>query len=120
MSFALTQTQVREQTKTVTRRFGWWFLKPGDLVLPVEKAMGLKKGEKAKPLGGPIRIVSVREEQLMDIDYADCVREGFPEMQPDDFVSMLAKHYGNSDIGQDVVNRIEFEYTEAPAPEERE
>jgi len=46
MSFAMTTKQVRNQTKTVTRRFGWWFLKAGDIVQPVEKAMGLKKGEK--------------------------------------------------------------------------
>ena len=45
MSFAMTTEAVRNQTKTVTRRFGWWFLKPGDMVQPVEKAMGLRKGE---------------------------------------------------------------------------
>lgn len=43
MSFAMTTDQIREQSKTVTRRFGWWFLKSGDVVCGVEKAMGLKK-----------------------------------------------------------------------------
>ena len=43
MSFAMTTEQIRARTKTVTRRFGWWFLKAGDQVWAVEKAMGLKK-----------------------------------------------------------------------------
>jgi hypothetical protein len=111
MSFALTQDQVRARTKTVTRRFGWYFLKPGDLVLPVEKAMGLKKGEKAKPLCGPIRIVSTRAEMLCDIDDADVVREGFPEMRPHEFVDMLSSHYRDPALSYATVNRIEFEYT---------
>ena len=46
MSFALTTNQVKKKEKTVTRRCGWWFLKPGDVVNAVEKSMGLKKGEK--------------------------------------------------------------------------
>ena len=40
MSFAMTTQQVKDQTKDVTRRFGWLFLKPGDILQPVEKAMG--------------------------------------------------------------------------------
>lgn len=53
MSFMLTKEQVLNQTKDVTRRNGWAFLKPGDLIQPVEKCMGLKKGEKQVLLGGP-------------------------------------------------------------------
>ena len=41
MSFMLTTEQVRNKTKTVTRRLGWWFLKPGEIVNAVEKGMGL-------------------------------------------------------------------------------
>ena len=63
MSFSMTTAQFRARTKTVTRRFGWWFLKPGDLVMGVEKSQGLKKGEKVVRLG-LIRIVSVRTEPL--------------------------------------------------------
>ena len=36
MSFALTTKQIKSRTKTVTRRLGWTFLKPGDLIQPVE------------------------------------------------------------------------------------
>ena len=35
MSFALTTDQILSQTKTVTRRFGWEKLKPGDVLQPV-------------------------------------------------------------------------------------
>jgi len=42
MSFAMTTNQILAQTKTVTRRFGWWNLKTGDVVQPVKKTMGLK------------------------------------------------------------------------------
>lgn len=107
MSFAMTTDQVRAKTKTVTRRFGWWFLKPGDIVRGVEKAMGLKKGEKVKQLA-MVRIVSTRAEPLGAITSEDVSREGFPGWTPDQFVQMLVNHY-RVDPGE-TVNRIEFEY----------
>ncbi len=107
MSFAMTTEQFKARTKTVTRRFGWWFLRPGDVVRGVEKAMGLKKGEKVVPLG-MIRIVSVRAEPLCAITEDDVIKEGFPDLTPDAFVTMLVNHYG---VAPDAtVNRIEFEY----------
>jgi len=109
MSFAMTTEQIRQRTKTVTRRFGWWFLKPGDMVQPVEKAMGLKKGEKIKKIGGLIRIVAVRKEHLYMITKDDCIKEGFPHYTPDDFVKMMEAHYKRCDFYTQV-NRIEFEY----------
>lgn len=107
MSFAMTTEQVRNQTKTVTRRFGWWFLKPGDIVCAVEKGMGLKKGEKVKRLG-LIRIVSVRKEPLVEMRPDDLVREGFPFMTWGEFIDMICDHYDCEYT--DEVNRIEFEY----------
>lgn len=107
MSFSLTIKQFKARTKTVTRRFGWYFLKPGDVVRGVEKAMGLKPGEKIKPLG-MIRIVSVRTEPLNDITPDDVVREGFPEWTPEQFVAMLVEHYSVSPTV--MVNRIQFKY----------
>ena len=107
MGFALTTQQFKAKTKTVTRRFGWLFIQPGDIVCGVEKVMGFKKGEKMKRLG-QIRIVSTRREPLNEITKADCIKEGFPEMEPADFVRMLCAH---SRCGQnDTVTRIEFEY----------
>jgi hypothetical protein len=124
MSFALTIEQVRNKTKTVTRRTGWATLKPGTLLQPVLKGMGLKKGEKAEKIGGPIRVVSVRREPLMMMDQADCAREGFPEMTVAGFMSMFCashrvvewdgwpslRNRSRSCEPRDEVTRIEFEY----------
>lgn len=107
MSFAMTTNQFQHKTKTVTRRFGWWFLKPGDIVQGVEKTMGLQKGEKIQPLG-MIQIVSTRKEPLNAITKADCNKEGFPNMKPSEFVAMLCSHYGCSQ--EVMVNRIEYKY----------
>jgi len=107
MSFAMTTEQFRNRTKTVTRRFGWSFLKPGDVVRGVEKAMGLKKGEKIKELW-LIKIVSVRREPLSAITQDDVVLEGFPDWTADQFIQMLVDHYKVDP--KTPVNRIEFEY----------
>jgi hypothetical protein len=124
MSFALTTEQIRAGTKDVTRRAGWRFLKPGDLVRPVLKAMGLRPGETIQPLRGPIRILSVRFEPLramlddLDYGYNEVRREGFarhPECgDPSAWVRMFcASHKGCTSDTE--ITRIEFEYTDGPA-----
>jgi len=107
MSFAMTTEQFRNKTKTVTRRFGWLFLKAGDEVRGVEKAMGLKKGEKIKQLG-MVRIISTRQEPLNAITQDDVIKEGFPDWTPAQFIQMLIDHYKVDPTKE--VNRIEFEY----------
>ena len=109
MSFSLTTPQFKSRTKTVTRRIGWGFLKPGDMVMGVERAMGLKKGEKIVQLG-PIRIKSVTKERVFDIyDHPDdCRKEGFPDFRPSQFINFFCKEMGVEDTA--IVNRIEFEY----------
>lgn len=109
MSFAMTTDQMVRQEKTVTRRFGWWFLKPGDIVNAVEKAMGLKKGEKVKRIC-QIRVIDVRSEPLNAITKDDCHLEGFPEYEPTDFVEMLTRNYRCDPAKH--VNRIQFEFVE--------
>lgn len=96
MSFALTTTQVLEQTKDVTRRLGWLHLKPGDLIQPVKKCMGLKPGEKIEKLGPPVLVVSMRREPLSWLTKhpapygaIERIREGFPTMTPEEFVAMF-------------------------------
>lgn len=123
ISFAMTEQQVLEGSKTVTRRIGWERLKPGDLLRPVRKAMGLRSGEKMVVLRDPIRVVGVRREALSrmteDLDYGfdECAKEGFglhPDYRwPSAFVAMFcASHRGCTP--QTVVTRIEFSYdTEA-------
>ena len=119
MSFALTTDQVLAGTKRVTRRTGWRTLKPGTLVQPVLKCMGLRPGERVQALRNPIRIVSVRREPLSklteDITYgiAECVLEGFgndPALcHPSQFVTFFCNtHRCTADAE---VTRIEFEYT---------
>ncbi|MCB1622304.1 MAG: hypothetical protein KDI44_16375 [Thiothrix sp.] len=103
----MTTRQVMAETKDITRRFGWWFLKPGDRIQAVEKAMGLKKGEKINRLK-LIEVVSTRSEPLNTITPEDVIREGFPGWTPEQFVQMRVDHYR---INPDrAVNRIEFRY----------
>lgn len=119
MSFALTTRQIEDGTKTVTRRLGWKNLKPGDMVRPVKKCMGIKPGEKICVLREPLRVVSVRREQLNrmteDPEYglAECEREGFaghPAYRwPSEFVTMFCTtHKGCTPETE--VTRIEFAY----------
>jgi hypothetical protein len=119
MSFAMTEGQILIGNKTVTRRMGWLFLKPNDLVLPVRKGMGLKKGEKVKVLRNPLLILSVRREPLGrmidDLDYGfdECEKEGFaghPLYEwPSEFVKMFCSTH-KCKI-KDMITRIEFDYT---------
>lgn len=110
ISFAMTTEQVRNQTKTVTRRRGWKTLKPGTLLQPVEKAQGLKKGETVTKIGGPIRVLRVDLVRLGDISPQDVHREGFPQMTTREFVQMFKDHNGG--LKGQIVTRIQFEYTE--------
>jgi len=109
MSFMLTTEQIRNQTKTVTRRLGWKFLEPGTILNACEKCMGLQKGEKINKLC-QIRVVDVRSERLDDLHYnlADLEKEGFPDMEPEDFIEMFTREM-KCPVNQEVT-RIEFEY----------
>lgn len=114
MSFAMTAEAILAQTKTVTRRLAntWRKLKPGDLVQPVRKAMGLKKGAKVEKLGPPIEVVRVDVETLWSItwEFDGAQREGFPALTNAQFCNMFMRHYGcGPDAG---VRRIEFRYLE--------
>lgn len=114
MSFSMTKKQYRDRTKTVTRRLGWWGLKPGEICNGVEKAQGLKKGEKITVMGQH-RILSVRSERLGDITQEEVVREGFPEMKREEFIRFFIRGHRfdmhkRPTTSESVVNRIEFEY----------
>lgn len=117
MSFAMTTDQIQDGTKTVTRRLGWLHLKPGDMLRPVRKCMGLKPGEKIEALREPVRVVSPSREPLRrmtdDIEYgrAECIREGFPDLTPAQFVAMFCASHKPC-TPETIVTRIEFEYPE--------
>ena len=108
MSFAMTVEQVRDQSKTVTRRQSWDSLKPGTLLQPVVKGMGLKKGEKVEKIGGLIRVYSIQKDRIADISRDDVIREGFPGISNLEFIEMYCQ--ANKVKPSDVCNRIEFEY----------
>lgn len=120
LSFALTTQQMRDRTKTVTRRRGTFWsrvLKPGDLVCAVEKSQGIAKGGLVRL--GVIRVVSVGVERLGTMQafplthgIGECAREGFPDLTPREFVEMFCRHMGG-DVCQ-LVTRIEFEHTDLP------
>lgn len=109
MSFALTTKQIKNGTKTVTRRLGWWNLKAGEIVNACIKCMGLKKGEKIKVIRR-IRVVHTAPEPLFHIEFKseDVGREGFPDWSPDEFIKFF-EHTHHCD-SLEIVNRIEFEY----------
>lgn len=113
MSFALTTDAVRNRTKTVTRRLGWTFLKPGDRLLAVDK-LRTKNAQKL----GVIEVVNVRRESLSAIQHADVKREGFPDMARIDFILMFleANHLMDRDADDVEVTRIEFRYVEEVQP----
>ena len=121
MSFSMTTQAVRDRIKDVTRRNGWANLKPGELFWGVEKAMGLKPGEKIVRLD-LMRCVSNRAEPLVALlddwwyGVREVEREGFanhPDVRgPEDFVVRFMDHMGG-DLNTPR-NRIEFAYVDDP------
>jgi hypothetical protein len=110
MSFSMTTEAARRREKDITRRLGWANLKPGDVVQQVEKAMGLKKGEKIVRLH-LIEVVSNNPEPIEAFETHgpdECRREGFPDMSPAQFVDMFCNH--NKCHEGTIVNRIVFKY----------
>ena len=105
----LTTAQIKNRSKTVTRRRGWSFLKHGDILNACVKCMGLKKGEAIQKLC-QIRVIDVRVEQLNVITQEECFKEGFPEKTPEEFVTMFVTHTGG--LTCELITRIEFEYVE--------
>lgn len=122
MSFAATPNQIREKTKTVTRRDinTWKNLQPGDRLLPVAKCMGLKPGEKQElllPVGECIEEVSSEQEciyEFLEFRTAEhlrkeMIKEGLTNMDPKQFAFtffMRAQYW----------RRIEFKYVTLQPP----
>lgn len=119
MSFALTTAQVRAHQKSVTRRFAWWGLLAGVRLLAVEKSQGLKRGERVVVIC-PIRILSARPERFDELvrpgsPYGgeEMVLEGFPGLDPMDFIFRYMERYPERDPDA-IVNRIQFDYDVPP------
>lgn len=122
MSVAFTEQQVRDRTKTVTRRKGWWrdkngrqILNPGDRLTLCRKVMGRKKGEPLERICD-VEVVSVRREPLRDVIHAgELTKEGFPELDDEtdawgafEFVDRYFTPQGIDPL--DDVTRIEWRY----------
>lgn len=109
MSFSMTTGQVRARSKTVTRRLGWDDLKQGEKFRAIVKGQGLKKGEKVERMS-VLECVSNTAEQVRSITKMECVLEGFPHMQPGEFVNMFCR--ANKCKPDRVIRRIEFRYVD--------
>lgn len=119
MSCGMTIEAVRERRKTVTRRHvdTWRTLAPGEPLTLVEKAQGLRKGERQIVLA-EVEVVSVRVQPL-DLLFvpwddapsrygiADMAREGLPDMSPAEFVVWWAHGHGHGRLSVAEARRVE-------------
>ncbi|MGW5751280.1 hypothetical protein [Nocardia rhamnosiphila] len=107
MSVSLTEPQVRDRSKTVTRRVGWTMLRPGDRLTLCRKVMG-RRGEPLVRIVD-VEVLSTRREPLADITTTEVVAEGFPQMTPGEFIEFFcATHRGCRPETE--VTRIEWRY----------
>lgn len=129
MSVSLTEDAVREGTKTVTRRLGWWtdrngrrLLYAGDRLTLCRKVMGRAPGEPLERIRD-VEVLSVCRVQLCSIDEADIEREAVPVLPgrfsevftdtgqptPDAWVEWFCEEQRCHPL--DYVTRIEWRYT---------
>lgn len=90
MAVSLTEPQVRDRTKTVTRRDGWRMLRAGDQLTLCRKVQGRRPGEPLVRIAD-VEVISVHREPLDAITAADVAAEGFPQMTPGEFVSFFCE-----------------------------
>lgn len=117
MSCSMTVLPVIRREKFVTRRHEdtWKTLKPGDRLVLIEKGMGLAKGARQRVLA-EVKVTAVDLVRLYEIDDAEVVLEGFPEMETTDFIEMwLASHphppfHTQDEAMRYKVRRIEWRY----------
>jgi len=110
----MTEPQILDESKDVTRRNGWLTLKAGDVLQACRKCMGLKRGERVVRLK-KIKVVQARRERLdrmiSEPDYGreECRREGFPNLSPEQFVSFFCQSHKGCKPSS-IITRIEFSY----------
>ena len=113
ISASMTKAQVRDRSKTETRRLGWLHARAGMRLRVVEKCMGLRKGEKLKELA-IVEIVEVRREPLNRITQEAVIREGFPNWTPAQFIEFFCKAMRREP--KTPVTVIRWRYIESEAP----
>lgn len=108
MSVSLTEDQVRARTKTITRRQGWSYLRPGERLTLCRKVMGRRCGEPLVRIVD-VEVLDIRREPLDAITADDVRAEGFPDMTPTQFVEFFcATHKGCTPSSE--VTRIHWRY----------
>lgn len=129
MSVAFTEQAVRDRIKTVTRRKGWWqdkngrlMLYPGDRLTLCRKVMGRKPDEPLVRIVD-VEVVNVWREPLGMLlpswgrggyGEREMVREGFPGLDPAEFVRRYFTEAQGMGEG-DTVTRIEWRYLDTPS-----
>lgn len=111
MSVALTSSAVRERRKTVTRRLGRNFLKPGTRLTLCEKVQGRRRADgTVEPLVriAEVEVVSARREPLDSIQPGDTAREGFPDWTGGQFVEFFCN--AMKCTPDTLVTRVEWRY----------
>jgi hypothetical protein len=117
MVFPDTAAEVREKMQTVTRRPGWRFLKPGDLIMAVEPR---PRGHAAPAAARELAILRVRDVRIEplsrltgDATYAEdeLPREGLPCWSINHFIATFLRRHRLESADVEVT-RIEFEHVE--------
>ena len=91
---SLSEQQVRDEIKDITRRLGWLDVKVGEHLMFCRKIMGRKPGEPLVRIR-EIEVVSVRREKLsamtenLNYGFSECKREGFANYTPKQFVAFF-------------------------------
>ena len=107
MSVAFTEQAVRDRIKTVTRRKGWTFLKPGDRLTLCRKVMGRQGAPLVRV--AEVEVVAVSREPLSAITVDEVALEGFPGMEPGEFIQRFFVDAQGMSAGVDVT-RVEWRY----------
>lgn len=108
MAVSLTEQQVRDRTKTVTRRVGWRMLRVGDRLTLCKKVMGRRRGEPLDRITD-VEVTGIRRERLDAITPDDITAEGFPNLTPGEFIAFFCNtHRGCTPETE--ITRIEWRY----------
>tara|TARA_R110000782_G_scaffold259110_2_gene349300 strand:+ start:13482 stop:13832 length:351 start_codon:yes stop_codon:yes gene_type:complete len=111
ISFRDTPSQIRTKTKTVTRRNNWRHAKIGMQLRGVNR-LPTKQNPHPKTICF-VEITAVDLVRVRDIDQADCDAEGFPELDPIEFIALYCTIHKKKP--HDWITRIEFEYIRRPS-----
>lgn len=128
MSVSHTEAQVRNRSKTVTRRLGWKTLKQGDRLTLCKKVMGRRRrcvdcqhggcpvcggdGYIVEPLYrlADVEVTAAFREPLSVVTPSDVAAEGFPDWTVQQFIDFYCATFKVTP--ETIVTRIEWRYLE--------